>query len=1637
MKKGRKVLAYALTAVLTAGMFIGVPQNVRIVRAETCGGITVSGGTKGTDYDYDTSTGRITVKKNTELTFSSSSTVIDADSQIYVEGGVNANLVLNGLKMSRFAGTSKYTADFDTIKPLIEIADDSNGTVTISIKGTNQLVGNFAPAIQKNGSAGTLIIQGDGTLNVNAFTCCDKNGSTYDTSNYFLAGAAIGSAHGKVASGIEIKGGIVNATTFSGGAAIGSGYEGMARNITISGGTVTAKDGASGSTLSNGRGAPIGSGYGSVDAENNVENITISGGTVEAASAFGSAIGAGLHGSAKNIYISGGSVTATTSAASASAIGSGGYGNATGILISGGKVKATATGANGAGIGNGGAIDKDTYSEGIVTTDTTITGGTVIAAGGANAPGIGAAHGSNASVYIRGGSVNASTSGNTADAIGLNSFAKNSTDGYTGILQASPSDSAELKLVTCIGNNADTRVSLTLKKNGADYTGYGVNDIFTDSNKTIYLYLPDGVEASIAEPDTQPPTISAVKLTASSPSSATAEFTVADNKSTSCNYAYVVLPSSQSNVPADYATVKSASGAVSGSGIGKITAKVNNLSPGQSYVLYVAAEDTNGNAMTTVVKSSVVSMAKAALTVEEAPVFTGVYGTKLSAMTVSSNGKVTYNNTVVEGTWSISGNDVPSVGNVSCTATFTPKETSKYNSISSEAKVTVNARNLSNVTVNAIASQVYTGSAITPSVTVTDSGATITPNDYTIGYSNNTNAGTATVTITGKGNYTGTKTTTFQITAGNFSNVTVNPIGDQSYTGSAIVPSVTITYNGKQLTSNDYSISCTNNINVGTATVTITGKGNYTGSKQTTFEIIARDISNANVEIADQTYTGSAMKPSVKMTVNGVVLTSSDYDTSYENNTNVGAAKVTIVGKGNYTGSKTATFMINKAPGTASDQTMYVVKGSSQIAYEYDMTKLIGSSVNKEQMGTISYTVDKGSGNVVSSVSNNGSTLNITLNSNLTSNSTQAVKVTISSSNYENITATLTIRVTDKRTLTLSGVSIPTNAVYNGSPQGYSGTVKWLENGTDRTDSVNTTVTYTGTTTANNAYNSSTAPTKAGAYTVTFNVNDNNTYIGTASYSYTIAQQTIDVSTLSWTDTKDFTYDGKLHSVELKSYPNTVTCTYSGNTAINANDGYYTATVSVAAKDTANYKIINSVQPCKWRINKASYNMSNVKWNYVAPFTENGSQYSVSVTGCPSGVIPHYTGTCQASEAGTYVADVYFTVEDSNNYNTPASIGSCTWQIIDQSTPVVKKDYNMSNVKWNYVTPFTYDGKQHSVAVTGCPEGVTPKYSGTCQATNVGTYKAVVSFKVADETQYNVPASMTLEWKIVKASSGGDNPGGGNSDPEEEKKYIPAIGTEQAVDGMKYMVTEANAAGGTVKYTGPTDKSVTSVKIPETVAITTAGKTKNYEVTTITANAFKGCNSLKSIIIGNNVTTIESNAFIGLKKLKAVTFGNRVTTIGKNAFKNCMALTTVKLPNSVKSVGSNAFSGCKALKTVKMGTGLTSIATGTFNGCSKLSSVTIGSNVKKIGDKAFYKCTSLKKITIPKKVTTVGKQSFYGCKKLVTITLKTSSLTKVGSKAIKGINKKAKIKCPSKKVSKYKKLFKKSTGYVKTMKIMK
>ena len=251
---------------------------------------------------------------------------------------------------------------------------------------------------------------------------------------------------------------------------------------------------------------------------------------------------------------------------------------------------------------------------------------------------------------------------------------------------------------------------------------------------------------------------------------------------------------------------------------------------------------------------------------------------------------------------------------------------------------TINRLYIHNASIASIANQQYTGSALEPKLQVSYGGRQLVENvDYTVRYSNNVEVGTATATITGKGNYSSTKSTTFTIekkpdgSSGNtgsggsteqtktsIGNATVSGIATQTYTGKALTPKPTVKVGATKLQEGtDYTLSYANNTNAGTATVTVTGKGNYTGTVTKTFAIAKRSISGATVSVATQTYTGKALTPKPTVKVGTITLKEgTDYNLSYANNTNVGKATVTITGKGNYTGERKAIFVIEAKPNT-------------------------------------------------------------------------------------------------------------------------------------------------------------------------------------------------------------------------------------------------------------------------------------------------------------------------------------------------------------------------------------------------------------------------------------------------------------------------------------------------------------------------------------------------------------------------------------------------------------------------------------------------------------------------------------------------------------------------------------------------
>ena len=249
-------------------------------------------------------------------------------------------------------------------------------------------------------------------------------------------------------------------------------------------------------------------------------------------------------------------------------------------------------------------------------------------------------------------------------------------------------------------------------------------------------------------------------------------------------------------------------------------------------------------------------------------------------------------------------------GTVTVTGTGDQADDGYWGSVTKEFNIA--AADISDAIV-AASDQVYTGSELKPEVTVMLGDVTLTEDDYTVEYSGNIEVGTATVTVKGTGNYTGTATGTFEIKGRDLSEGAIAKIDDQTYTGKAVKPAVTVTYGDETLTEGtDYTVAYVSNTNVGTATVEVYGKGTYAGKLTQDFTIKAADLSDdADVTIENQTYTGKALEPTVTVKVGDKTLKQGkDFEVEYSDNTEPGTAKVKITGEGNYTGTIEAEFDI-------------------------------------------------------------------------------------------------------------------------------------------------------------------------------------------------------------------------------------------------------------------------------------------------------------------------------------------------------------------------------------------------------------------------------------------------------------------------------------------------------------------------------------------------------------------------------------------------------------------------------------------------------------------------------------------------------------------------------------------------------
>lgn len=247
--------------------------------------------------------------------------------------------------------------------------------------------------------------------------------------------------------------------------------------------------------------------------------------------------------------------------------------------------------------------------------------------------------------------------------------------------------------------------------------------------------------------------------------------------------------------------------------------------------------------------------------------------------------------------------------------------------------VTKQRASLANAYVAAIADQEYTGAAVEPTVRlIYVAEGTLVPTvleqgvDYVLLYSDNTDLGTAKVTAVGIGSFSGVLEAEFEIVPGDVAGCSIAPIAEQTAKGEAIEPALEVSSKaGVALVEGvDYDVAYVDNVEVGTATAVIAGKGSWTGSAQVTFSIVAGSIEDGILSGVEDfyDYTGEPVEISWSLAnADGETLVEGvDYEASIvdsEGNAvsevqDKGSYSITFTGIGSYTGQVVKEFSVGK-----------------------------------------------------------------------------------------------------------------------------------------------------------------------------------------------------------------------------------------------------------------------------------------------------------------------------------------------------------------------------------------------------------------------------------------------------------------------------------------------------------------------------------------------------------------------------------------------------------------------------------------------------------------------------------------------------------------------------------------------------
>ncbi len=833
------------------------------------------------------------------------------------------------------------------------------------------------------------------------------------------------------------------------------------------------------------------------------------------------------------------------------------------------------------------------------------------------------------------------------------------------------------------------------------------------------------------------------------------------------------------------------------------------------------------------------------------PGLTYTYSNQVSGQTPKFSGALSRDAGENVGTYAIKQNTLALADN-------SPFLANNYTIAYTGANLTINAKNASTFTVTlSPTSYTYDGGAKTPTATVKDGNTTLTLNThYTVTYSNNINAGTATATITGKGNYTGTKAVNFTI---NKRTLTVKADA-KSKTYGAGDPGLTYTYSNQvsgQTPKFSGALSRDAGENVGTYAI-----------KQNTLALADNSPFLANnYTIA---YTGA------NLTINRAATATA----AAANKTYNGASQTGVTGSYVSWGGTTAGIDAGSYTATATPDGNHAWSDGTTAAKSITWTMSAkGVAVTWGTTTTFTYN-GAAQGPTASATSGvTGETINVTRTTGTNAGSYTST-ASISSvtggrakaGNYKLTGNTKAFTINRAATATAAAA----NKTYNGSSQ-------------------------TGVTGSYVSWANSTTGIDAGSYTATATPDGNHAWSDgtTAAKNITWTMSAKGVA-VTWGTTTTFTYNGAAQGPTASAASGVTGETINVTRTTGTNAGSYTSTASISSvtggrAKAGNYTLTGNTKA--FTINRAATATAA-----AANKTYNGS----SQTGI-TGSYVSWGGTTAGIDAGSYTA-------------TATPDGNHAWS--DGTTAAKNITWTMSAkgvaVTWGTTTTFTYNGAAQGPTASAA-SGVTGETINVTRTTgtNAGSYTSTASISSvtggrAKAGNYKLTGNtkaFTINRAATATAAAANKTYNGSSQTGVTGSYVSWGGTTAGIDAGSYTAT-ATPDGNHAWSDGTTAaKSITWTMSAKGVAVTwgtTTTFTYNGAAQGPTASAASGVTG--ETINVTRTTGTNAGSYTSTASISSVT-GGRAKAGNYTLTGNTKAFTINRAATATAAAANKTYNG--------------------------------------------------------------------------------------------------------------------------------